>query len=281
MDIVDFKIFKDFYILRNITEVSKKNFLSQPTVSYRLNKMQEELQSKLYDYRWGKYRFTIKGHLFYRFCSQTLKDFKKIQNGNSDRERVNVSLSIIAKHLYLDKLYDLVMNNDMYPVIRFNTAENTIQEIVNDRTLFGIIGLLDQELPRFIEKVYLKKQTIKLIYNNLLPDDIKMIPLVLDEEDSELSRSVEKYLEQFEGITISGEVCTSFDKIKLVNKNQIGIFIPEEFIGGILQKNNNIKTSENYSFERELYLVFNKKNKDDILVHQVIDILNEGQSSIE
>lgn len=43
MDFLDLQIFKQLYLQRNITAVSKSLYLSQPSVSYRLKKIQEDM----------------------------------------------------------------------------------------------------------------------------------------------------------------------------------------------------------------------------------------------
>lgn len=270
MDLTDLKIYKDFYIFRNLTEVSKRNYITQPSVSYRLSKIQEELKSKLYIYN-GEYVFTENGEKFYEYCKRTLDDFEELSRHMLTKEPLTVNLSSAAVFHYLDKLYKQLHNYRLN--IEFTLSESAVKNLVEGRALFSIIGGLNLELPKFIEKKTLKTEKVVLVFHNTLNDDIKDIPIVLDERSSGLYKLEVDYLDKFENVQIAAEIGTSYEKLGLVNSNEIGIFISKEYVLNDIDRYKNIAISKRYGFSREIYMLYHRKNRDNHIIRDIIECL--------
>jgi len=268
MDFTDLKIFKDFYIFRNLTEVSRMNYISQPSVSYRLSKMQAELKTKLYEYN-GDYLFTETGKVFYEFCKKTIEDFNHLLIHMQTRELLVVNLSAAAAILYLERVYELLSRYRLS--IEISHSETVIKNVVEGKAFFGIIGGFNLEVPKFIEKRVLKIEQIVLAFHASLDDDIEKIPVILDERSSGLYSLEKKYLNSFKKVKTVAEVGTGYEKMGLVEKNMAGIFVSREYAESNLKKYNNIRLSRNYSFDREIYMLYQKKNRNNKLIKEIIE----------
>lgn len=278
MDFQDIKLFKDIYLIRNLTEVSKRNHISQPAISYRLAKLQEELNSKLYEYR-GTYHFNEKGKLFFEFCSKILSEMDDISEKLSKQSRFQISLSEVAVKLYLPKIYQLLSKQSVYPIIRFTTSENAIKDILENKSLFVVIGGANIELPRELRQIRLRIDSVRLVFNKALPDQIESIPIIQDEPSSGLYTSIEDYLSAFQNVTIRGEIGTAFDKLDLVRTNRAGTFISDALLSQIDNLSTDIKISRKYYFERSILMLYHKLNEEHPIIQTAINKLNSDSGS--
>ncbi len=273
MDFIDLKIFKQLYITRNLTQVSRELYLSQPTLSYRLNKLRDELDAKLYHYD-GQFHFTESGKQLYQFCERALKEHAGFLQQLDNRNIIRIALSAVARYLFLEKIYSIFEETGAFPIINFTTSDEAVSELLEDRAMLSIVGGLNSEpdSQEFYTKE-LQSETLVLIYNERLLDDITRIPIINDEVDSGLHEMVLGYLEQFEGITIAGEIGNSMEKISLVANHGVGSFVPEYFYTDIKDRFPSIRKSERYSFSRELYLLCQKKYLSNPTIEKIIRTL--------
>lgn len=139
MDFVDLKIFKKLYITRNLTQVSRELYLSQPTLSYRLNRLRDELDAKLYHYD-GKFHFTESGKKFYEFCVRSLSDHNKFLQELDNRNIVRVDLSASARYRYLDTIYSVFTEHKSFPIIKFTTSDEAVSDLLDEQTMLSIVG---------------------------------------------------------------------------------------------------------------------------------------------
>jgi len=270
MDITDIKIFKDFYIYRNLTEVSKLNYITQPSVSYRLGKMQEELKTKLYEYN-GEYIFTDSGKLFYEYCIKAFDEYQKITERVQKKKHLAINVSTTAVYLYLPELYDLLQ--EYHLSIEFLHSDAAIRNVVEGRSFFSIIGGINMELPKFILCKILREDRINLLFNKSLSDNIEDIPIILDERSSGLYKLVKDYLNNLQNYKIVAEIGTAFEKVKLIECNPAGIFISGAYIDEIMEKSDAIVVSQKYYFKRKIYILFHSKNENHPIIKSTIERL--------
>jgi DNA-binding transcriptional LysR family regulator len=242
MDISDFRIFKYFYEYRNLSQVAVKNNLSQPSVSYRIKKMEDSLGVDLFHYD-GKFHFTDNGLELYKTANKILDNYNSLVNNISTERKLNVFLSSVAVEYFLSSIHAIIRDKKYYPVIMSTSSSNAIKNIINDQGLFAIVGgIHNVHLPKQVIVQKIGDETIVLTYNSLTPDDIKYIPILLDEKDSGLNISAREYISQFSDVSIIGEVGKSFEKLKMVEQSNIGIFLPEAYMRKV--KSGNIRFSE-------------------------------------
>jgi DNA-binding transcriptional LysR family regulator len=273
MDFIDLKIFKKLYITRNLTQVSRELYLSQPTLSYRLNKLRDELDAKLYHYD-GQFHFTESGRQLYQFCERALKEHEGFIQQLDNRNIIRIALSAVARYLFLEKIYAVFEETRAFPIINFTTSDEAVSELLEDRAMLSVVGGLNSEpdSQEFFTKE-LQSETLVLAYNERLVDDIARIPILNDEVDSGLHELVLEYLEQFEDTTIAGEIGNSMEKISLVANHPVGAFVPEYFYAGIKERFPSIRKSEQYTFNRELYLLCQKKYLANPTIEKIIAAL--------
>jgi DNA-binding transcriptional LysR family regulator len=271
MDLTDIKIFRELFTRRNITEISRGLNLSQPTVSYRLSKMQQELGVTLYEYD-GKYRFTQNGTLFYRYCERTLADFDSVVDRFIQKNRIRITLSAVANYLYLDTIFSHLLESGVYPVIISASSQTAITDLFEGHIDAAIVGGIQVDLPQEIEKSELREEKIILIFHKTLSDDIEKIPLIIDEPLSGLHSIVMDYIDQFEDKTIIAEIGTYADKVALTANQHVGCFVPESYL--TFASPDNIRISEKYFFTRKIYFLLRKPVKEGRVMYGLIEKLN-------
>jgi DNA-binding transcriptional LysR family regulator len=273
MDFIDLKIFKKLYITHNLTQVSRELYLSQPTLSYRLNKLRDELDAKLYHYD-GQFHFTESGRKLYQFCERALKEHDGFIRELDNRNIIRIALSAVARYLFLEKIYAVFEESRAFPIINFTTSDEAVTELLEDRAMLSVVGGLKSEPDshEFYTKE-LQSETLVLVYNERLIDDIGRIPILNDEVDSGLHEMVLEYLEQFESTKIAGEIGNALEKISLVNDHPVGAFVPEYFFAEIRDRFPKIRGSEQHRFSRELYLLCQKKYLSNPTVEKIIRTL--------
>jgi DNA-binding transcriptional LysR family regulator len=274
MDFVDLKIFKKLYITRNLTQVSKELYLSQPTLSYRLNRLRDELDAKLYHYD-GKFHFTESGKRLYQFCERALKEHDGFLQGLDNRNIVRIDLSASARYRYLDRIYSIFRDSEAFPIIKFTTSDEAVSDLLDDQAMLSIVGGLKTEPDSHeFSTTELAGESIVLLYNAKLLDDITHIPILNDEIHSGLHDLVLEYLEQFESTSIAGEVGNAFEKLELINRYPVGAFVPAPFFEEVKKSYPEIRKSEHYSFERHLYLLCHHSHLSNAIVQKIIEALS-------
>lgn len=273
MDLLDLKIFKQLYIQRNISAVSRYLYLSQPTISYRLNKLQQELNIKLYDYD-GEYHFTRQSKVFYEYCERLLRDYDEMLAKLDDTDDFTVNLSTVATHLYLEPIYRILADKGLFPKVYSCKSDEAIRNIIDHRADVAIVGGTNMELPKSIDVIPLKDERIVLVYNKSLPHDMSRIPLIIDQKDSGIHSVVRKYLEQFENVQVVAEMGTTADRLSLIDCHPLGLFINETYLKNIQEYYPRIAVSNRYQIHRNILLLANQSSRYKELIGILIEKLN-------
>ncbi|MFP4363193.1 MAG: LysR family transcriptional regulator [Spirochaetia bacterium] len=272
MDIIDLKLFQKLFHTKNISEVAKQLYLTQPTISYRLNKMRDELEKKLYEYN-GGFHFTESGKTLYNFCENVLKEYDKLLKDLESKQVIRMNMSTAARNKYLDKIYDLAMKNSAFPVINFTNSDDAICDLIDNKVTAALVGGLKIELSRkeyFIRE--LETEKIILVYNSeCSEDDINKIPIINDEMNSGLYEYILDYLEEYENKKVIAEVGTFKEKLPLIEDHKAGCFIPESYFQEQKKEFPNIIPSEKHSFSRSILLVFKKEAMNNFFIKSLIE----------
>lgn len=272
MDLLDLKIFKQLYLQRNITAVSKGLFLSQPTVSYRLKKMQDELDVKLYDYN-GQFLFNEKSKLLFEYCVKVLNSYDLVLERLHENERYGISLSSISTRLYQAVLFKACLELHVFPHIRSCTSEEAIVDVLENRSRIAIVGGISESLNASMDVLPLKNEKIYFVYNDQCDGDISNTPLVLDQINSGIRHNIEEYIQQFKTIKIVGEVGTTSHRLTLINEQAVGMFIQETYLNKTNQYEH-IKISDTCFFDHNISLVAKKKELETKTSKDIIKYLN-------
>lgn len=128
MDNTDWQILKYIKSEQNITRVAEKLFLSQPAISYRLNKMQNEFESTLF-YRTNKgISLTSAGERLLGFSDIMIHYNQKINDtikNNHDTISGTIELGTTENFLYSALGKQLHAFHERYPNIVFNVETSS------------------------------------------------------------------------------------------------------------------------------------------------------------
>jgi DNA-binding transcriptional LysR family regulator len=281
MDLSDLSVYKAFYEFRHLSEVASRCNVAQPTISYRLKKIQDELGVRLYRFD-GKYRFTENGIRFYEFCDATLSSYEGFLATTVSQDEIHVSLSSVATIYYMETLYDLLKSDGRYPVISTTSSAEAIRNVADGTSELAIVGgVQNTKLPSALAKRRLYHEEIVLVYNAKLPDDIQFIPILLDDRESGLNPLTIEYLKQFPKYRIAGEIGKPFEKLNLAATQPIGVFVPAEYRRYVhTNHTDQLRISERYSFSRDLFVVYDTDRNEE-LAAEVIKKIDTTVSRIQ
>ncbi|MFA6618137.1 MAG: LysR family transcriptional regulator [Candidatus Neomarinimicrobiota bacterium] len=272
MDFQDLKIFKELYLQRNITAVSKSLYLSQPSVSYRLRKLQEDLGVSLYEFD-GRYHFNSRSKVFFDYCVKILDAHEKMLEQLREDEQYSVSLSTISTSLYQNIIFKTCLDLKLFPNIRTSTSHEAIIDVLEGHSRFAIVGGYHSELANSLDTIALRSEKIVFVYNKECSGDPRSTPIVLDQINSGIRKGIDDYLEQFDNINIVGEAGTTAHRLKLINEHSIGMFIQEKYLQNA-QDLKNIAVSSEYYFIHDISLVCKKTELNNPITARLINVLN-------
>ncbi len=101
MDDKDFIIFKTLYEEKNMTHAARRLFISQPTLSERIKKLEQEFGSTLIIRQPRGILFTPAGEDLYAYFTKSLKDYERIKDQFSkQRNNVRGTLRIACSNIF-------------------------------------------------------------------------------------------------------------------------------------------------------------------------------------
>lgn len=272
MDFQDLKIFKQLYLQRNITAVSKSLYLSQPSVSYRLRKLQEDLGVGLYEFD-GMYHFNERSKIFFDYCVKVLDAYEDMVEQLREDERYTVSLSTISTSLYQNIIFKACLDLKLFPNIRTTTSPEAIIDVLEGHARFAIVGGFHKEVANSLEAISLKSEKIVFVYHKACSGEIESTPIVVDQMNSGIRKGIDEYLEKFEGVQVVGEVGTTVHRLNLVNEHHVGMFIQEKYLQNMVDLDN-IAVSPSYFFIHHISLITKKSELENKITAKLIEILN-------
>lgn len=272
MDFQDLKIFKQLYLQRNITAVSKTLFMSQPSVSYRLRKLQEELGVELYEFD-GAYHFNERSKVFFDYCIKVLNSFDITVDRLHEDERYAVSLSTISTSLYQSAIFSKCLELKQFPSIRTCTSDEAILDVLENRSRIAIVGGVNQELTSAVDTVHLHSEKILFVYNKECTGELGSTPLVLDQANSGIRHGIDEFIQNYSNVTIAGEVGTTSHRLQIINQHPIGMFIQEKYLQHVHHLKD-IKISDEIFFEHHITLIAKKTEFQNPVTDAIIQFLN-------
>lgn len=272
MDFQDLKIFKQLYLQRNITAVSKTLFMSQPSVSYRLRKIQEELGVALYEFD-GAYHFNERSKVFFDYCIKVLNSFDITADKLHKDQRYTVSLSTISTSLYQSAIFRKCLELNQYPSIRTCTSDEAVLDVLENRSRIAIVGGVDIELTNTMEIIHLYSEKILFVYNSECSGDLSDTPLVLDQPNSGIRKGIEEYIQNYSNVKIIGEVGITSHRLQIINEHHIGMFIQEKYLT-LIHRLKNIYISEEVYFNHHVSLLAKKSELQNSVTSELIEYLN-------
>ncbi len=256
MEVLDYhklKIFKTVADTRSFSKAAELLFLSQPTVTLQIKKIENYLGITLFKREKKGVILTEEGKLLYQYASKILDDYSLLEEGLSNlRENLQKSLRIgasttIGDFLLPDILPDFIKNKGDIKVNLFVGNSKEIEEGILSKTFY--IGLIEDEVHsnKYEQFEFFSDEIILIASKNMdipevvKPEDLKNYRFVFREQGSGTRNIVEKKLEK-KGVKIKADIEISSSKAiarfvansdylsfvsRLVVKNLLGIHLKE------------------------------------------------------
>ncbi|SNZ06567.1 DNA-binding transcriptional regulator, LysR family [Persephonella hydrogeniphila] len=262
MEVLDYhklKIFKTVADTRSFSKAAELLFLSQPTVTLQIKKIENYLGITLFRRDKKGVILTEEGKILYEYASKILDDYNLLEEGLSNlRENLQKSLRIgasttIGDFLLPDILPSFLKDKEGVKVNLFVGNSKEIEEGILSKTFY--IGLIEDEVHsnKYEQFEFFSDEIILIASKNtdipdvVAPKDLQNYRFVFREQGSGTRNIVEKRLEK-EGVKIKADMEISSSKAiarlvansdylsfvsRLVVKNLLGIHLKEVKIKGI------------------------------------------------
>ncbi|WP_293441954.1 LysR family transcriptional regulator [Persephonella sp.] len=262
MEVLDYhklKIFKTVADTRSFSKAAELLFLSQPTVTLQIKKIENYLGITLFKREKKGVVLTEEGKLLYQYASKILDDYSLLEEGLSNlRENLQRNLRIgasttIGDFLLPDILPDFIKNKGDIKVNLFVGNSKEIEEGILSKTFY--IGLIEDEVHSnkyekfefFSDEIILIASKNTNIPDVIEPENLKKYKFVFREQGSGTRNIIEKKLEK-KGVRIKADIEISSSKAiarfvansdylsfvsRLVVKNLLGVHLKEVKIKGI------------------------------------------------
>lgn len=106
IDFRDLNLIITVYDSNSISEASRKLFISQPAITYRIRNIEKELGIKILTRHSTGVSFTDQGMYFLEYCKKAIKDFENLKASvknvsNNINGRINIFVSTVFAKYYL------------------------------------------------------------------------------------------------------------------------------------------------------------------------------------
>lgn len=135
MEKKDWELIITLYETKNITKAATKLFMSQPTVTYRLNQIEKELAIKIIHRGRRGVEFTEKGLYLLKYAEKMIENYQDMFESISNLSKFPQGMLRlgVAKGVALHTLPDLLARfHEKYPLITFEVDTGLNPEIVQD-----------------------------------------------------------------------------------------------------------------------------------------------------
>lgn len=198
MDQKDWILIVELSKQKNITKTATALFVSQPSLSYRMKRIEEELAVKLFIKTSKGIEFTPEGEHLVSYATHMLETFletKDFLQGMSDEVRgtLRIGASSNFAQYSLPKL--LKGFSDLYPNVRFKVRTGWSSDVFNmlqDSTTH--IGIIRSDYTWKGEKHLLNEEQFYIISNHKIDlKDLPLQPYVTYKTDVSLSNSIQSW----------------------------------------------------------------------------------------
>ena len=146
MDIKQLKYFIEIANTRNLSQAARNLFVTQPTLSFTIKKLESELNTRLFDPHDKSYNLTQSGKLLYRRGEKIVTDFDtlvdRIQHMKTDsKEVIRLGLTILFAVQYMQQISNFIATHQNVDLIITQNGPRKIQEMLaNDEVDIGLVS---------------------------------------------------------------------------------------------------------------------------------------------
>ena len=182
-----FLIFKIVIVKQNFTKASRLLYISQPTISKQMKKLEKDCNMIFFKYNNKNFFLTRDGQIFYQYierilyiCEESYRILKEIKIGDRESIKLGVTSNIA---LYLIPQLILIFTKT-YPRLTINIQVNSTIKILEDLSKNNIdIALTENNISKMIKN--------NVTFINFIKDEFVLIvpfshPLTLKKKISKL-----------------------------------------------------------------------------------------------
>lgn len=275
MIIIDFK---DFIILINInetksiSETSRKLYISQPAITYRLKKLENELEIKILNRHSDGVSFTNQGMYLLDYCKKAIQDYEKIKTtikkiNNDLYGKINIYVSTVFAKYYLASILkkfknefpnieiilktfsscdlnpDLIGNHNADIVIRRGDIASNSSKVILTEEAYGIISKIPINFNQLKSLTWIKYD----LPTQMEPDEIFVNWCYNTLKDNSFNKIIQvNSIEASLDLVSQGLGWTMLPKIHLNNFKSL-FFYPLINVNGEVVKLKNILLHDNNS----------------------------------
>lgn len=155
---------------RSVTEAAKQLYISQPSLSYIISKVEEDLGVKLFDRKTNPISLTYAGERYVKTAKQILVMKDNLRRelsdiGHGQKGRINIGIPTERAGYMLPKVIGEYRKN--YPNIKIYLQESKSEEIINnllnDKIAFCILPGGKETLPPGMKTEYIYSEKLYLV----------------------------------------------------------------------------------------------------------------------
>lgn len=170
MDIRDFQILIDLYHYKNITRVSEIHYISQPAITKRIQKIENELNCQLVVSNNKGIIFTKYGENIMPYCRQIINEYNSLMSSISQTNgTVGGSINILSSPNYSRYRLPLVLKSfaKIYPSVNLNInmvkSKDILSKLLKETNFIGIIRCVPSTIEWGVENILLSTEPMCFI----------------------------------------------------------------------------------------------------------------------
>lgn len=289
MDLKDCEIIKVMSEELNLTKTAEKLYTSQPSLTYRLNKLEEELDVVLFKRLSTGIILTKEGEYLAEYSKKFLLEYeimkKNIKNiKDSEERKINLGISTtMAKYKLAFILQSL---KEVYPQIKINiisgNSYHELPKLLKEEKID--IGILRGDVPWNEEKYIVSKEPYGIISQKLLKiEELEKIPYIQYETNTVVKSRIflDEWSKIYLGKPFQGEI------IK-VNSTEASLEMIKSGIGWTVLPKIHMQNFKELNFfpmvklngepfERETYLLVKREKLKDENIKKIVENILENK----
>lgn len=139
MDIRQLRYFIEVANTRNLTRAAQNLYISQPTLSIAMKKLEEKLDTQLFN---SNYELTEAGRFLYDRGSEIVSQFDdmlvkmdQFKEMDNQRETIRIGMSILFAVQYMEEISNFIANNLHVDLLITQNGSRKIQDMLVDEEL--------------------------------------------------------------------------------------------------------------------------------------------------
>ncbi len=262
MDEFDYIMVVELFNKKTITTVANELYVSQPALTKRLNKIEEELGTTLFNRTKKGVTFTENGKLLYDYCKKNLENRENFLKALAETKAANKVLEIGCSTAFtLCKLPQLIDEfkskyKDTELHIHSEHSHKIFEQLLNGELDLAIIR---EEYTWEGARIKLAEEPVCLVYNRKVSrEDLSNIPAITYSTSPTLEKKMLKWMKE-NNVTLANGTYSTNDIISAFNLVKMGVgwsimpsIIFDDFDGYIEKL-----TLNNEPYTRDTFLYYN------------------------